>query len=149
MARIKRKVDDNEGKEFAYVVLHNGMNTVFNEIDKFCKGEYGRSCDLYEAYIAKHDPNNYPAKVHEFDGVGADLLEKVRNHLEKSRDFIKFDFSLEGQEFSIDIVPATEEEYLIKRIQKEDMDELEETDTVVMVEQGEGVEEAEQFLENL
>lgn len=151
MAIIKRRLSENEGKEFAYVVLHNGMDDVFNEIDKFCKGEYGRECDLYEAYIAERDPNNYPAKVQGFDGVGADLLEQVRNHLERSRDFIKFDFSSAEGQFSIDIIPATEEAFLEDRMDQEDLDELETSDTVIMVEMddGEDVDEAEQFLENL
>lgn len=147
MATVKKKSE--EGQTFAYVVLHNGMDKLLHEIDMFCKGEYGRKCDLYEAYIAKRDPNNYPVKVHEFHGVGADLLDKVRNHLQDARDFIKFTFSADDQEFSIDIIPGTEQEYLVDRMHKEDLDELQESDTVVMVEAAEDVTVAETFLENV
>lgn len=147
MAEVRKK--EKDGESFAYVVLHNGMDTLMNEIDKFCKGEYGRSCDLYEAYIAKRDPSNYPAKVHEFEGVGANLLEKVRNHLERAHDIIKFKFDSEGTEFTLDIVPGSEEEYLVDRMRKEDIDILDEDDTVVMIEMSEDIPEAEDFLHNL
>lgn len=147
MATIHRHEDEDENVN-AYVILHNGMDKLFDEINKFCKGEYGRTCDLYEAFIARKDPNNYPVKVHEFDGVGADLLNKVHNHLQRSRDFIKFKFSAEEEEFSIDIVPGTEQEFLVDRMRKEDLDALEETDTVVMLQDGD-VDVAERFLENL
>ncbi len=151
MATIRRKIDENDEKEFAYVVLHNGMDDVFTEIDKFCKGEYGRECKLYEAFIAKRDPNNYAAKAQEFDGVGADLLATVRNHLEQSRDFIRFKFSSDDREFSINIIPGTEQEYLDDRMQPDDLDELADSDTVVMVEMmdADDADTVNQFLQNL
>lgn len=149
MTEIKR-AQDEDGNSFAYVVLHNGMDKLLHEIDKFCKGEYGRTCELYKAFIAKKDPSNYPSKVHEFDGVGADMLEKVRNHVKKVRDFVKFEFSANGNDFAIDIVPAVQDEYLVTRMSRDDYEELAETDTVVMVEtDGNEPEETLEFLENL
>jgi pyruvate/oxaloacetate carboxyltransferase len=151
MATVREKLDENQEKEFAYVVLHNGMDDVFTEINKFCKGEYGRNCELYEAYIAKKDPNNYATKAKEFDGVGADLLDKVRNHLEQARDFIRFDFTSADDRFSIDIVPGSEQDYLADRIREDDLHDLAPTDTVVMVELPRQAENpiARKFLTNL
>lgn len=147
MASVKHKQEDDQ--QFAYVILHNGMDNLLNEIDQFCKGEYGRSCELYKAYIAKKDPNSYSSKVHEFEGVGADLLDRVRNHLKRARDFIKFEFSADGQDFDIDIVPGSQADYLVDKVQREDIDELKDTDTVVLVEMREDVDIAEEFLQRL
>lgn len=149
MAEIRRKQD--EDRNFAYVVLHNGMDKLLKEIDQFCKGEYGRKCDLYKAFIARKDPSNYPATVHEFDEVSADLFDTVENHLRKARDFIKFEFSSEDGDFSLDIVPATQTDYLASRMHADDFEALDDSDTVVVAEM-EGdrtVDEVRQFLEHL
>lgn len=149
MAEIKRKQKDD--RSFAYVVLHNGVEKLLDEINQFCKGEYGRKCDLYKAFIAKKDPSSYPATVHEFDEVGAELFDKVENHLKTTRDFIKFDFSSEAGDFSLDIIPGAHSEYLASRMHEQDFEDLDDTDTVVIAEMDADaeVDEVQQFLENL
>lgn len=145
MTVVKRS--SAEDGSYVYVVLHNGMDKLFDEINKFCKGEYGRKCEVYRAFIAKKDPSNYPETMQELEGVGAELLEKVRHHLEEAHDFIRFHFAGEEEEFSMDIIPGSATDYLDSHIDETDQDSVAESDTVVLVEQGN--DSAEAFLEAL
>lgn len=125
-------------EDSVYVVLHNGIDLLVKNLDQFCKGEYGRKCELYKAYVAARNPNQYAVDVEEYGDFGADLIEAIRNGLQDDRDFIKLQFFEGDDAFTISIVPATHQDYLEPRLETNELDELAETDTVVLVEAEEG-----------
>ncbi len=121
----------------AYVVVHDGLNDAVDALEAFCTGEYGRECEMYKAYIAKKDPTEYAVGMEEYADFSADLVDEVRQQVRASA-FIKFQFMSDGDAFTVSLVPATHVGYLSERLEDDTMTELDDGDTVIIVEVEEG-----------
>lgn len=121
----------DDEKERIYLVLHNGLDNVVEELDRFCRGEYGRECSLYRAYVTEKDPVSYPA--HGGEEVGAEIISSLKTHLREDGDILTFRFENEENTFLIRVVPGGRASEVVDA-EEGALERVDHNDTVVMVE---------------
>lgn len=113
------EIRETEDREGVFVVLHNGISDLIEKLNELCRGEYGRTCSLYRAFIAEKDPRSYDEGMKEFRKTGADMVAAVRDALDhdQERAFVRIELDTAGATpVAIDLIPGDQTELVADRI---------------------------------
>lgn len=112
------EIQQTEDREAVFTVLHDGVSDLVENVQKLCEGEYGRTCTLYRAFIAKKDPRSYDEAVKEYRESGADMIAGVRDALEheEGRSFVRMELETREGAITVDIIPGDRVEAIRERL---------------------------------